>query len=214
MFTPLETNAGGKLLVTICGTFGTNVPDIGAGVADLLGIPLHGATSSLAAIRSTFAMDIERDVIDQFLCSLRRDPAQDPSAVLSPDDRVVLSDVVARNKRLVMRQALEGGVLINHHAAWILQDLPHAFHVRIDSPLEERIRATAVQEGFDDRTASVLQDVEDKLRVQVARYSYGYDPERLDMYDVVLNTARFGVAEAAQLIAAQVRRRMLDDAAA
>ena len=43
-------------------------------------------------------------------------------------------------------------------------------------------------------------------------FSYGYDPRDLDYYDLVVNTCRLDVEEAAQLIAAAVRVRLGDRA--
>ena len=67
-------------------------------------------------------------------------------------------------------------------------------------------RAAEALDSASEMVAVQLR-FEDELRVSMSVFSYGYDPRDLDYYDLVVNTCRLDVEDAAQLIAAAARTR-------
>lgn len=202
-----EVRAGGKPVVTMCGAFQPDVEAIGCCVSELLGITWHHNVDHLDRVWRVFAGESERQAMDHLLTLLQADHFDPLTEVLSPVDRIVVSDIIARNGRLLMHQAAEGGVLCGCHAAYVLRDLPNAIHVRIDSPLADRADEVARTRRVSPQQAEALLDAEARLRIELAKFAHGYDPDDNQFYDVVINMARFDRDEAAHLIARTVRQQ-------
>lgn len=199
-----EVRTGGKPIVTMCGSFGADVEAISQAVAELLGITWHQAPDYLAQVRRVFVGEAERQAMDRLLVMLQQNVIDARVEILTPVDRTVVSDILARNTRLTMLQAAEGGVVCGCHAAYILKDLPNAIHVRIDSPLRARAGQLALARRMTVQQAEALLDAENRLRIELAKFAHGYDPEDNGLYDLIVNLERFDHLEAARLIAAAV----------
>ena len=201
-----DVAAGVRPVITLWESAGSQMEAIGQRLAEILGLPLHGQAVSSAGIARAFAADDSRD--DQFIRLLQSfgsdSVVQD---VLSQTDLASLHDRIAENARAVQRWAREGGVLMGRNGAYVLRDWPQALHVWLDGPEPARVNRAAEALDSASEMVAVQLRFEDELRVSMSVFSYGYDPRDLDYYDLVVNTCRLDVEDAAQLIAAAARTR-------
>lgn len=202
MSTDSEVNAGGKPVVTIWETFGSNMDAIGHRVAELLGLPFHETGVSSAQISSAARGEVDDNALDRLLRHLA-EPRRTSTWFfeLSIEDQLKLRDMVTENNRQVLRVAAEGGVLLGRNGVYLLRDMPNVLHVLLDGPVADRVHNAALHFDISDEAAGAMQQLEDALRVDLSKYLYGYCPDELKHYDIVVNTARLSGEDAAQLVA-------------
>ncbi|MGB3955697.1 MAG: cytidylate kinase family protein [Brooklawnia sp.] len=96
-------------------------------------------------------------------------------------------------------------MLLGRNSAYILRDWPNVFNVWLDGPEPARVNRAAEASDLASEMAAVQLRFEDELRVSMSVFGYGYDPRNLEYYDLVVNTCRLDVEDAAQVIAAAAR---------
>lgn len=96
--------------------------------------------------------------------------------------------------------ARDSMILSGRGAAFVLRAVPHALRVRITAP--ERIRAKRVehQQGLTSKAAAHVVLQSDQKRAARIKFLYQVNWEDPCLYDLVLNTERLEVKEAARLI--------------
>jgi cytidylate kinase len=104
--------------------------------------------------------------------------------------------------RQVMQElSVEGNVVILGRAGQvILQDAPNFLHVRVIAPKEVRIRRTMLERGITLEAAMAMVDKSDLYRLQYLQQNYHANLNEPGLYDLVINTHRYQVEEAAELI--------------
>ena len=80
-------------------------------------------------------------------------------------------------------------------------------HVYVYAPLAERIRAVAERERVSRQVAAKLVAQSDRNRAGYLRSYYGVDWQDPALYDLIINTGRISLAEAAELVARAVAMR-------
>ena len=96
-------------------------------------------------------------------------------------------------------------VIVGRGAAFVLP-AASTLRVRLVAPCEHRIAALSQRLGLDRARAGEKVLALDKERVGFVRDYFQHDPRNPRYYDLVLNTARFSVAECAELIVEGLHR--------
>lgn len=190
-----------RVVITLSGSFGTNLVPIAERLAQLVHLPLHAAGFTTEEL---MAWAEDAGTSDQFLTMLLATTRQDEADGVNPAEHCLaakFNELGAVIRRTVLNHAVEGGILIESCAAQILAGRPNTLHVRLNGPLAVRIQRYADEHHLDPRVAADVQRREAGIRSRLASCTYGYDPEILDAYDLVVNTRLYSAEVVAQMIA-------------
>jgi hypothetical protein len=94
-----------------------------------------------------------------------------------------------------------GGVILGRGAVALLRDDPMVVRVRLDGPVERRIRQAMEIEGVDEATARSRQAATDRVRTLYVQRAYGVDPGDPSLYHVVLDSTALPAESSAKLLA-------------
>jgi cytidylate kinase len=109
-------------------------------------------------------------------------------------------DLVMENTGMVQQWAREGGVIVGRNGAFILSDWPAALHVKLDGPLPQRIERAAREAGISLDRAARRQKNEDRIRADMSRELYGWDPRDPLRYDLLVNTGRLDLEVCVRIV--------------
>ncbi|HEU4700532.1 MAG TPA: cytidylate kinase-like family protein [Gemmatimonadales bacterium] len=108
--------------------------------------------------------------------------------------------------RVVAELAAQGRVvLVGRAAPAVLGQQENALHVKLVAPKLVRLQLASERLGIDPAEAEKILDDTDRQRARYHREYYGRDWADPLVYDMVLNTARLGMAGAAAVIVARAR---------
>ena len=107
----------------------------------------------------------------------------------------------------VGRLVTEGGVILGRNATIILHERPDSLHVKLDGPVQYRIRQAMDMAGIPAETAALRQAREDAARAEISLDVWGWDPRQTAYFDLVLDTAAFGLDGAEEIILEAFRRK-------
>jgi cytidylate kinase len=209
-----EAGRSPKLVVTLFESYGSGGRDVGARVADALGLPLHEQAFSSEEIEAAMSVRESRGLLTRVFNALGGSYAsiaggEPPSNLLVAQQEGDSYELVAANTRYVEEAAREGGVIMGRNGAFILADLPGALHVRLDGPVEQRIARAAEESGVDRKRAAKRQQLEDQVRADMSIEFYGWDPREVDRYHLVLNTGLLDLDTCADIIVQAARAKAL-----
>ncbi len=109
---------------------------------------------------------------------------------------------------LMTELAAKGNVvIIGRGSQAILCDCADALHVAVTAPLAVRIRRVAERDGVPPVKAKEYVEESDKGRIDYHHKYFKVDPADPNLYNLVVNTARFSIDEAARLIVAAFRSK-------
>ncbi|SDK13824.1 Cytidylate kinase-like family protein [Nonomuraea maritima] len=97
--------------------------------------------------------------------------------------------------------AQQGGVFLGRAGAIVLAGQPGALHVRLDAPIERRVRQTATLGGMSEREARKLINENDQARTAYVRHFYRVDPADSRQYHLVIDSTTIPVPACVELIA-------------
>ena len=124
----------------------------------------------------------------------------DTSEIMSPD-------AVAEAATAAIREATNDPpvIIVGHGAQLILANHPRTLHLRLVAHPDARIQRICRRGGCDERTALAdIHRVDDARVAYVRRYQH-HDVRDPLLYDLVINTSRVRIEEAADLVMAVVR---------
>ncbi len=100
-----------------------------------------------------------------------------------------------------------GGVILGRGAVVVLTGHPGALHVRLDGPVERRIRQAMRLEGVDEKAARERQRQTDTAREAAFRHLYRHSPTDPALYHLMLDSTALPLDACIDLIvkAAQAR---------
>jgi cytidylate kinase len=130
--------------------------------------------------------------------------AADPgAATLPPEDQIV------RQTQAVIAEAMSQGhvVLVGRGAQAFLGERAGTLHAYIVCPREHRVAAVMRRLGLSQKDAEKRVDDTDADRRRYVKETYGRAWEDPANYDLVVNTGRFAVQGAADLIVEAAKRR-------
>lgn len=198
------TTVTSPLLVTIWEEYGSGAEAIGRAVAEKLGLPYHqqafsseelageeappddGATAQTIASRISLAQ--------VFSAMGGAYSGGDGAEYLAADQerRALIED----NNTTVHGYGAEGGVIVGRNATKILANRPRTLHVLLTAEAGSRVAYAARSAGISTRQAEKRQHHEDKVRADISRELYGWDPREPANYDLMINTGRIPHAAA------------------
>jgi CMP/dCMP kinase len=104
-------------------------------------------------------------------------------------------------RRIVEAVAAEGpAVIVGHGAQCILQSHPGVLHVLAHAPVAHRVRRVRDHFGLDEKAAAERVRQSDADRKRYIREHFGREWLDPTLYHLSIDTARFGVEGAAELI--------------
>ena len=104
-------------------------------------------------------------------------------------------------KTILRLAGLGHAILVGRGANVITARLPNVFHVRLVAPLATRVRHAAASYHVSEAEGAKLVRERDQARRRYVRRYLNAEIDDPTLYDVTLNTGRFGFARAAEVIA-------------
>lgn len=208
---PLDSSAPAvttPLLVTIWEEYGSGAEAIGRGVAEKLGLPYHQQAFSSEEIEGeatppddgaaaqTIANHIS--LAQVFSAMGGAYSGGDGAEYLAADQE--RRALVEHNNATVHGYGAEGGVIVGRNATKILAHRPRTLHVLLTAEAGIRVAYAARSAGISTRQAEKRQHHEDKVRADMSRELYGWDPREPANYDLMINTGRIPHAAAVEAI--------------
>jgi cytidylate kinase len=212
-------------VVTLSASFGAGGSVIGPRVAETLGLPFLdraipvAVAEALAVPMSDVLAHDERRTsgLGRLFASLARAAAAPDTAFGSAPTaaRASLGDQPEQafrdqTERILHQVAdTEGGVILGRAAALVLRDRPSALHVRLDGPVEGRIKRAVGLEGLDEEQARKLLEETDRAREAYVKHFYRCDARDARHYHLVLDSTALEFDTCTDLIVAAARARNL-----
>ncbi|WP_043616219.1 AAA family ATPase [Nonomuraea candida] len=199
-------------VVTISATYGTAGHQIGPAVAERLGVPFvdRAIPSAVAeelgcSLEEALAHD---DRAERGLSRLFSGAVRLPTVTFGGVDMYVPGvmphapeEFVRHTERLLTETARRrGGVFLGRAGAVVLADHPGALHVRLDAPIQRRIRQTATLGELGEREARRVIEDNDRARSAYVRHFYRVDPADPGQYHLVLDSTSIPVPACVELI--------------
>jgi cytidylate kinase len=126
------------------------------------------------------------------------------------NSRLVLQDsYVAMLSRVIAVEAFNGRVIVVGRGANLVLPPDHGLRVRIVAPRALRLAALAERQGLSSKAASARLDEMDASRADFVRRHFHVDCDDPSAYDLVLDSARFGLGGSADLICRALELRGL-----
>jgi cytidylate kinase len=124
--------------------------------------------------------------------------------------RLVLQDsYVAMISRVIALAAFEGKTIIVGRGANLVLQPASGLRVRVVAPRALRLEALTEREGLDRKVAGVQLDKIDAGRADFVRRHFHADPRDATNYDLVIDSACFGLGGSADLICRALELRGL-----
>ncbi|MGK2851549.1 MAG: AAA family ATPase [Candidatus Limnocylindrales bacterium] len=207
-------------IITISREFGAGGSSVARILAaDLAADVVDGALVTEVARRLAVPEpDVEREderpetFADRLLATLRYlAPAQEFSWQPQVDGKLVepRQEIVRLTQELIREVArLGNAVVVGRGGAFILRDHPNALHVFLIAPEEVRLGTVMSRLMVNEQAARLRMHKADADRAAYIRQLYHADWRDSANYDLVINTGRFGVARAADMVVDAVARRL------
>jgi cytidylate kinase len=192
-------------VVTVSATYGTGGSVIAPRLAEVLGIPFldRMISSDLAPVRSEEGLcegEQEASPTGRFLSYFAR--AATVGAMVPPDP-MFEDDETIRAKSEALLAAVAGGapgVVLGRAGAVVLANRPRAFHVRLDAPVDRRLKWVKQFEQLDDDAAKRRQSETDRARTLFVKRLYRVDPADPALYHLLLDPTVLGVDRTVRII--------------
>ncbi|NLE17350.1 MAG: MFS transporter [Propioniciclava sp.] len=187
-------------VVTLFEQYGAGADAIGRKVAERLGVPYVGQRLSSTDIEAVEPAGLELESgWDRFVRSLANRGVSDADLNLG-SDQAADRHLAAQNTVEVLDAVASGGVILGRNATVILGQHPGALHVRLNAPAYVRVGRAAELDGITAEVAEERREQEDLIRAELSQRLYGWNPNDDEHYDVVVNTGRYSLDEAADMI--------------
>jgi cytidylate kinase len=172
---------------------------IPTGVAERLAVPLQEAIDRDESVGGTLTrMTVWLGQVGQAFGA----PGAMPVAPVEDDDYRRATEQVLRD---IARG--DGAVILGRAGCVVLRDEPNALHVRLDGPVEARIRQGMEVEGVDRETAERHIGETDKARQAYVQHFYRCDLRDMSLYHLVLDSTVIPLETCVELIVTAARAR-------
>jgi hypothetical protein len=197
-------------LVTLAAGYGTGGSRIAPAVAEMLGVPLLDRARPVPSGERLDELLVAQDPGDDQPPRLSTaaalglcwgTPAGITLDALLPDD-----EERRASERAVRERAASGeGVILGRAAAVLLRDDPRVLHVRLDGPVDARVRRAMELQEIDEEEARRRLELADRARSAYVDEVYGVDPGSPGLYALVLDATAVGIDACAELVARAAR---------
>jgi cytidylate kinase len=108
----------------------------------------------------------------------------------------------------ILEQAARGGVVIMGRGGnFLLNEVPHAFRVRVKAPMEARIERVATRDGVDRNTARWLCEKTDSERACFLHGIYGKRWDAPSEYDRVFDAGEQAIDSVVRTVVEELKKR-------
>jgi len=120
-----------------------------------------------------------------------------------------LWDLVQKTNELIRRLARSGfAIIVGRGANFVTAEIAHGVHVRLVGPVAQRAKHMACLQQMDEADARTFNAKRDLARERYVRTNFNANIKDPTAYDLVLDTGRVDLSEAAELVATLVLARM------
>lgn len=182
------TERGILPVVTIFELEGSGASDIGPAVAEKLGVQFVDQKFSSEQVAQVDARALFSDnAFERWLSTIAYTGTQDADLARALD---VAEDhsLAEANRTELLRYAEDGAVIRGRNGAVVLGRAVGSLHVRLTAPLPMRVRRVMARTGLSQDEAASRIAVEDRVRAEMSRVLYQWDPNADEYYDLVINT--------------------------
>jgi cytidylate kinase len=110
-------------------------------------------------------------------------------------------------KAALLDFVLQGPVIYHGNLAHILlDDIPFVLRVRVNAPLENRIRVLMDEQGMSREAAAEKVNEMDHSRMRWTQFVYDVDTRSPILFDIVLNLQRMTIQDGVDLVASEARK--------
>ncbi|MFP7664399.1 MAG: glycoside-pentoside-hexuronide (GPH):cation symporter [Corynebacterium pyruviciproducens] len=181
-------------IVTVFGQRGSGASEIAPALAEKLGVPYVEQRFSSKTLSQ---VDRNTLISDSAFSRWMRSVSVDNDAAGIAADR----EIAANNTAYVLEAVDNGGVLLGRNGAIVLRHVVGALHVRLVAPLGKRVERVMFKTGLGAAEAEEQCHAEDRLRAEMARALYQWDPNTDESYDLVFNTSSVTYDQIVDIIA-------------
>ena len=116
-------------------------------------------------------------------------------------------DLVVKKMFHLMRTfALHGKVIfVGRGSSFLTRDLPLGIHIRLEAPMESRIKRMMPEFGPDEKHVRQVIEEKDKAKAELVKTFFHKDIRDPLLYDMVWNTDRVPIEEIAKLLIEMIR---------
>ncbi|NLE97378.1 MAG: MFS transporter [Propionibacterium sp.] len=187
-------------VVTIFELEGAGASDIGPAVAEKLGVKYVGQkfSSDQVAEVETKAL-VSDNAFDRWLRTISFTGTSDSDMARA----IGISEnhsIAQGNSQEVLEFAKEGAVIRGRNGALVLGKAVGALHVRLTAPMAMRVERVVSKTGLSADEAESRIIVEDRVRAEMSRSLYQWDPNTDEYYDLVINTGTVTYDQVVEMI--------------
>ena len=176
-------------VVTLFESYGAGATQIGAKVAEALGVPFLGQRFASEDIEAGKMRVYEDGPIGRFLAPFGSFSPHPEGARSTATGQAQDNEAVRQNHAQILEAARTGVVVLGRNATAILADRPATLHVKVIGQLADRLARAARVDGIDAATAARRQKNEDRARAQLTRQLYHWDATDPLSFDLVVNSS-------------------------
>lgn len=176
-------------VVTLFETYGAGATQVGARVAEALGVPFLGQRFASEDIEAGEMKAYEDGPIGRFLSAFGSYSPHPEGARSTATGQAQDNEAVRQNHAQVLEAATTGVVVLGRNATAILADRPGTLHVKLIGQLADRLARAARVDRIDVTGAARRQKNEDRDRAQLTRQLYHWDATDPLSFDLVVNTS-------------------------
>jgi cytidylate kinase len=164
-----------------------------------------GQEMGLATSAIQSAVDFKpaaKGLLERWFGSTQRLTGGDPSSWTFSAQLDALQDLTIANLMDIIIAGYKKGnvVIVGRGGMAALQNKPDVLHVRIQAPLALRVKRLAEHEGLTQEEAEKRIRERDLSDVEWIRRYFGLESHESSLFDLIINTAKYTPADAADLI--------------
>jgi cytidylate kinase len=200
-------------LVALSASYGAGGSIVGHTLAERLDVPFVDRAIPVAvAERLDVSVDDahahDEQAPDSFLDRLLRGFIGTDIGVPAPlpAESFTSEDFRKATEEVLLRQAATGeGVILGRGGMIVLRDDPRVLRVRLDGPVDRRIRQAMALGGVDEQTARDALAKLDRAHADYVRQFYGADIHDCGLYHVVIDSTMIELGACIELIEVAAR---------
>ena len=187
-------------VITVFGQRGSGASDIAPKIAEALGVKYIGQRFTSDELAQVDRRDLISDNgFDRFLRQVSLGGTQN-TELAAATNIASNRQIAAENTDFVLDAVDCGGVILGRNGALVLGKVVGAMHVRLIAPIGKRVERVMDKTGLSAAEAAEQCAAEDRIRSEMARALYHFDPNDDENYDIVINTASVTYDQVVEII--------------
>lgn len=202
-----KPSRGNLPIITFFEKDGSGATQIAPAVAEALGVKYIGqkfTSDELATMDA--AVYASESGFDRWVRSMSYGATTD-SDMAQAMDLSSNHQIAAENTEYLLREVADGAVVLGRNGALVLGRAVGAFHVRLTAPMGMRIERVAAETGLSPSAAAERIEAEDRIRAEMSRRLYQWDPNTDEYYDLVINTGTVTYEQVVEMIVGMYRSK-------